>query len=232
MVLAAAVELLHCATLVHDDVIDDAAARRGVATGIAVEGSSTAILTGDVLIAAAVRAGHHERRVRDELGQATEVCLGAGCDGFGCVGDELCGDGVEFDVLVLGESGDEGEGVVGVDAEAFHHDAFGLADDVPTRQRGAQLVFLLCPGEGDRGVGGEDQADRFGAALGALSFCLMPRWARRLYRLPGLPTTDMGATLALRALRSAAIRVPERHRVGPLVLAARQRVAHQVLTTP
>ena len=100
MVLAAAVELLHCATLVHDDVIDDAAARRGVATGNAVEGSSTAILTGDVLIAAAVRAGHHERRVRDELGQATEVCLGAGCDGFGCVGDELCGDGVEFDVVV------------------------------------------------------------------------------------------------------------------------------------
>jgi len=64
------------------------------------------------------------------------------------------------------------------------------------------------------------------AALGALSFCLMPRWARRLYHLPGLPTTDMGATLALRALRSAAMRVPERHRVGPLVLAARQRVAH------
>jgi len=53
MVLAAAVELLHCATLVHDDVIDDAAARRGVATVNAVEGSSTAILTGDVLIAAA-----------------------------------------------------------------------------------------------------------------------------------------------------------------------------------
>ncbi len=53
MVLAAAVELLHCATLVHDDVIDDAAARRGVATVNAVEGSSTAILAGDVLIAAA-----------------------------------------------------------------------------------------------------------------------------------------------------------------------------------
>jgi uncharacterized protein (DUF2236 family) len=69
------------------------------------------------------------------------------------------------------------------------------------------------------------------AVLGALSFCLMPGWARRLYRLPGLPTTDMGATLALRALRSAAMRVPEHHRVGPLVLAARQRAAHQVLPT-
>jgi len=41
----------------------------------------------------------------------------------------------------------------------------------------------------------------------------------------------MGATLALRALRSAAMQVPERHRVGPLVLAARQRAAHQVLPT-
>jgi len=60
---------------------------------------------------------------------------------------------------------------------------------------------------------------------------LMPRWARRLYRLPGLATTDMGATLALWALRSAAMRVPERYRVGPLVLAARQRAAHQVLPT-
>ncbi len=69
------------------------------------------------------------------------------------------------------------------------------------------------------------------AALGASSFCLMPRWARRLYRLPGLATTDMGATLALWALRSAAMRVPERYRVGPLVLAARQRAAHQVLPT-
>ncbi|UQX86856.1 polyprenyl synthetase family protein [Jatrophihabitans telluris] len=54
MLLAAAVELLHCATLVHDDVIDGATTRRGVATINAQEGTSTAIVCGDVLIAAAM----------------------------------------------------------------------------------------------------------------------------------------------------------------------------------
>jgi uncharacterized protein (DUF2236 family) len=61
------------------------------------------------------------------------------------------------------------------------------------------------------------------AALASLGFCLMPRWARRLYRLPGLISTDLGATAALRALRIAAMQIPEERRVGPLVLAARRR---------
>jgi len=61
------------------------------------------------------------------------------------------------------------------------------------------------------------------ACLAALGFCLMPRWARRLYRLPGLPTTDLGATMTLRALRLAALALPEQRRVGPMVLAARER---------
>jgi uncharacterized protein (DUF2236 family) len=39
--------------------------------------------------------------------------------------------------------------------------------------------------------------------LAALAFASMPRWARRLYGTPGLPTTDLGVTLALRAARSA-----------------------------
>ncbi len=50
---AAAVELLHCATLVHDDLIDGAAARRGVATLSAREGCGAAVVGGDLLIAAA-----------------------------------------------------------------------------------------------------------------------------------------------------------------------------------
>ena len=32
----------------------------------------------------------------------------------------------------------------------------------------------------------------------------LPRWARRMYGLPGLPTTDLGAGLSLRAVRLAA----------------------------
>lgn len=61
------------------------------------------------------------------------------------------------------------------------------------------------------------------AALASLGFCLMPRWARRMYALPGLRTTDLGAGLAVRALRTTLLAIPERRRVGPIVLAARAR---------
>ncbi|MEO9221432.1 MAG: polyprenyl synthetase family protein [Mycobacteriaceae bacterium] len=50
---AAAVELLHCATLVHDDLIDGADVRRGTPTVNAAEGLGAAVLSGDLLIAAA-----------------------------------------------------------------------------------------------------------------------------------------------------------------------------------
>ncbi|GAA1271898.1 hypothetical protein GCM10009609_38790 [Pseudonocardia aurantiaca] len=39
--------------------------------------------------------------------------------------------------------------------------------------------------------------------IAVLAVATLPRWARRLCYLPGLPTTDLGATLALRALRQA-----------------------------
>jgi uncharacterized protein (DUF2236 family) len=38
----------------------------------------------------------------------------------------------------------------------------------------------------------------------AYSMSLLPAWARRLYGLPGLPTTDLTATLTARTLRSTA----------------------------
>jgi octaprenyl-diphosphate synthase len=47
--LGAIVELIHAASLLHDDVIDDASLRRGVASVNATEGSKTAIMLGDIL---------------------------------------------------------------------------------------------------------------------------------------------------------------------------------------
>ncbi|HAH17277.1 MAG TPA: trans-hexaprenyltranstransferase, partial [Chloroflexi bacterium] len=47
--LATAAELLHTATLVHDDVIDLAASRRGSQTVNHVFGNTLAVLTGDYL---------------------------------------------------------------------------------------------------------------------------------------------------------------------------------------
>ena len=51
--LAAAVELIHMASLVHDDVIDHAQTRRGTATANAKWGNQIAVLTGDHLFAQA-----------------------------------------------------------------------------------------------------------------------------------------------------------------------------------
>jgi uncharacterized protein (DUF2236 family) len=45
--------------------------------------------------------------------------------------------------------------------------------------------------------------------VAVLALATLPRWARRLCYLPGLPTTDIGATLALRTLRQATRLLPE-----------------------
>ncbi len=54
--VAAIVELIHTATLVHDDVLDDAAVRRRVATINVRWGNGVAVLVGDVLFSKAYRA--------------------------------------------------------------------------------------------------------------------------------------------------------------------------------
>ncbi|GAB6877563.1 polyprenyl synthetase family protein [Thermaerobacter litoralis] len=51
--VAAAVELIHMATLVHDDIVDGATARRGLPTVNVRWGTGTAVLTGDFLFARA-----------------------------------------------------------------------------------------------------------------------------------------------------------------------------------
>ena len=53
--VGAAFELLHTALIVHDDVIDNSATRRGRDTASAVYGNTGSILAGDVLLAKAMR---------------------------------------------------------------------------------------------------------------------------------------------------------------------------------
>lgn len=52
--LAACVETLHTATLVHDDIIDDADLRRGAPTVVREQGADIAVFTGDYLLAKAL----------------------------------------------------------------------------------------------------------------------------------------------------------------------------------
>ena len=62
-------------------------------------------------------------------------------------------------------------------------------------------------------------------ALAAAAGAMLPRWARRLYRLPGIPMTDVAATAAGLAFRSGILVVPERLRHGPHVKQAQARLA-------
>ncbi|MGH3662656.1 MAG: oxygenase MpaB family protein [Micromonosporaceae bacterium] len=66
-----------------------------------------------------------------------------------------------------------------------------------------------------------------GAWLGVsgLGFSLLPRWARRLYGMPGLPTTDLSATVALRTLRAAIGTLPSSLSQGPIYADAMRRAA-------
>ena len=61
--LAAAVELLHIATLVHDDIIDEAATRRGTPTLHTIYGKKQAVLLGDYLFSRSFRLA--SRRTED-----------------------------------------------------------------------------------------------------------------------------------------------------------------------
>src|SRR5579862_457608 len=53
--VGAAVEFVHMATLVHDDVVDNTATRRGKPTANAVYGNGVAVLTGDYILARSMR---------------------------------------------------------------------------------------------------------------------------------------------------------------------------------
>jgi len=63
----------------------------------------------------------------------------------------------------------------------------------------------------------------FGVA--AIAVGLLPRWARRIYGLPGVPTTDPVASLSARALRLSLRALPERVLRGPIYNAAMERAA-------
>lgn len=63
------------------------------------------------------------------------------------------------------------------------------------------------------------------AGVAGLAFASLPGWARRLYRLPGLPTTDLATTAGLRALRVSLLALPTSLREGPHLRDARARLA-------
>ncbi len=79
--LASAIEILHLATLVHDDVIDNADIRRGAVTLQKKYGNRTAVICGDYLLSVALKLvasvsekeEYLDRKIPDFVGR---VCLG------------------------------------------------------------------------------------------------------------------------------------------------------------
>ena len=72
---AAIVEFIHTATLLHDDVVDESALRRGRATANATFGNAASVLVGDFLYSRAFQmmVSLNRMRVLDVLADATNV---------------------------------------------------------------------------------------------------------------------------------------------------------------
>ena len=73
--LAATVEFIHTATLLHDDVVDESALRRGQQTANALFGNAASVLVGDFLYSRAFQmmVSVNRMRVLDVLADATNV---------------------------------------------------------------------------------------------------------------------------------------------------------------
>ena len=78
--LAAAIELIHTASLVHDDILDASKVRRGVSTANAKYGAQVAVLIGDYLFAKAfeyVADGNYGDEVAAVLSRLVkDLCIG------------------------------------------------------------------------------------------------------------------------------------------------------------
>ncbi|WP_346882205.1 polyprenyl synthetase family protein [uncultured Algibacter sp.] len=80
---AVSLEMLHVATLIHDDIIDDALMRRGLESVNATRGTNTAILIGDMQFVQAIRCFVDAIDTESEMGlvkivldTAFQICAG------------------------------------------------------------------------------------------------------------------------------------------------------------
>ncbi|MEO0492991.1 MAG: polyprenyl synthetase family protein [Actinomycetota bacterium] len=194
--LAASVELLHLATLVHDDVIDGDLERRGHPTLFASFDEGTSIVAGDRIIGSAFQL---TSSISGTCAAGMARCLMALCDGQ--QHEELCVQAGEWTAddywrsvdgktaslftfaLVAGaELGQADATTLGAlqDFGMAYGRAYQLADDLvdlPSTPPGRQLVRALAPSQSSEpfGLGGslsplaDLSAHLFGDALAAAS---------------------------------------------------------------
>ena len=75
--LSAVVEFIHTATLLHDDVVDESAMRRGRATANTLFGNAASVLVGDFVYSRAFQmmVSVQNMRVMDILAEATNIII-------------------------------------------------------------------------------------------------------------------------------------------------------------
>jgi octaprenyl-diphosphate synthase len=99
--LAAVVEMLHTATLVHDDIIDDASVRRGRASVNARWGNNVTVLMGDWLYMTAYEAALSERSfaVLDSLTRMTRLMVEGEILQLSLIGDSHITEEQHLDIV-------------------------------------------------------------------------------------------------------------------------------------
>lgn len=139
MAAAIAIELLHCASLVHDDLpcFDDADLRRGVPAVHKAFGERLAVLAGDALIVLAFQ----------ELARAVAAAPVTGAAAFACVAE---GVGMPFGIVA---------------GQAWECESRVSLEDYQQAKTGA--LFAAATAAGAAAVGGSSETwAHFGARLG------------------------------------------------------------------
>lgn len=145
--LAAAVEFIHTATLLHDDVVDESHQRRGQPSANTMFGNQVSVLVGDFLFSRAFQlmVETHNIRVLDILSTASAVIAQGEVMQLAATGDLGLGQQGYFDVIgaktaaLFSAATESGAVIAGADTVAVRaaHDyghalgiAFQIADDV------------------------------------------------------------------------------------------------------
>jgi uncharacterized protein (DUF2236 family) len=68
--------------------------------------------------------------------------------------------------------------------------------------------------------------------IATLAVATLPRWARRMYGLPGLPTADLAATLTLKGLYQSTRLIPAQFRYSPDARRARRLIREHETAHP
>lgn len=121
--------------------------------------------------------------------------------------------------------------VLGVPREQVPDSAAAIADYytwmrprlAATAEARRTALFLLYPPM-PRWVQVATPARPAMAGVALLAFGLLPPWVRRMYGLPGLPTSDLAAVVSGRVLRRTLVALPQSVREGPQLKAARARL--------